>query len=307
VAGGGGAMGAWRSWVATKLDPTDAFRRSAQKDLEARIAKSPTLSAIEIEGAGLGAAMAAVSAREPWRLRLFTGFLAAAGLFLVVSLIAGWGLVPFFVVLYGGEFLVLFPMRNRVREYRLALNYVELVEHLERHPQRWIEPAFRGSVNKKIERVAREIERIPRPFHAGDAVTREWLRTKALGAATGIRELKKWTVTPTPLTYTDLLARFASDLRTVVAGRWEELPQATVPQRKPRSRIATVAYVIAALLVLAAAVASPLLGARYGDRLGGIAGTAFSVAAVFFLSRAGVPTSALADAADVADKVRAKA
>jgi hypothetical protein len=80
--------------------------------------------------------------------------------------------------------------------------------------------------------------------------TLELARTKAAG----LRELQLWVIKSGPFTFTDLAQRLATTLRTIVDGRWYELPEAQVPQGAPSRARRWVAVLAAAITLVAIAV-----------------------------------------------------
>lgn len=255
---------------------TKWYRRNLESTWAQRIDKCPALAQEDRqENRKISAALADEELRvKKAPLGVFVAAVCGAltlGLYLVLLFELDW----FFVImgsLYIAETVVLFVIWPRRRYWRLVIGMFDLLESIETSPDRWGDPNFRGSLNRKIESVARSLDRIWRQLRPGDTRTEAHLRQTSHSIARSLRELKLWVATPTPLTYTDLTDRITHGFRTVLEGRWYDLPQSAAPIPAPRRVVAKAllflaaigAIVLSALLAVqsqdAARVASPLVG-----------------------------------------------
>jgi hypothetical protein len=121
---------------------------------------------------------------------------------------------------------------------------------------RYVDPSFRGRVNRGLEKLARRIERLPNQLSPGDPGSRSVLYEKSRGCAAAVRKLKIEVAMPAADGYQTVLDKLIADLRTLVSGRWWEL-EAEEERAKfePSRRVRQlVALTISAVLVGLASV-----------------------------------------------------
>jgi hypothetical protein len=134
--------------------------------------------------------------------------------------------------------LFLFMSFNRLHHAQDAANklfFAVLV--LERDNQCGNTTKSRWAYAARLERLAREIERIPLALgRVAPTVRRECLGTSR-AKAQAIRQLEISVVKPTPSTFEDLATRLIDDLRLIIEGRWYDLPEAQYERQISRSKL----------------------------------------------------------------------
>ncbi len=97
---------------------------------------------------------------------------------------------------------------------------VDVIALLDCGEARYVDPSFRGRVNRKLEKLARRIERLPNQLSPGDPGTRSVLYEKSHGRAAAVRKLKISVAMPEADGYRIVLDKLINNLETLVSGKW---------------------------------------------------------------------------------------
>jgi hypothetical protein len=104
---------------------------------------------------------------------------------------------------------------------------------LDKHASDWSTIEQRQSLLEYLEYTAQYIQySLPRLSRTKDGFTTEWLTGNAVELAEGIRQYKKWILTPKIDTYEHLLQAIVSIFKHVLDDNWGELPQ-NKPEKIP--------------------------------------------------------------------------
>jgi len=291
----------------------DAVLGSDQYHLDrfrARLAKSPTLAHAECassEALSLGLARIAVDRRRAVRPAAFA-IIALGGVFgIAYSLYAitspgNMAFLGIIAAFYVVEIVLLGVIQPRLRESHLVFRLIETIELLDEAERNWADPNVRGRINRRIEKAARAVERMPQQLKLGDRVSLGALHGCAQECAAGLRELKTWVSMPNPVTRTDVAHRLATALEAAARGSWYDLPRRAVADieagQRHRRRLAG----LVGLLLLGAG----LYGFTADDavtKFGGAVSIAFALPA---LQAAGLQLGSLVQALDAVGKAKSK-
>ncbi len=98
------------------------------------------------------------------------------------------------------------------------------------------DPLAVRAASEAIEAAATGLrDHLKRARPTGDIRTDAWLDERADGIAAGLRELKKWLISPGPESRGALAERIEADIRCVVDARWRDLPWSESRHRRPAS------------------------------------------------------------------------
>lgn len=156
------------------------------------------------------------------------------------------------LVILGIEILLLRSgNRKRHEQYAAdALFFAILV--LESNIGDWDKTKFRWRYAARLERLAKQIERIPLALRkVAPTVRRECLRISG-AKAQAVRELELSVIKRGPSTFEDIAAQLIADLHLVIDGRWYELPEA--PYERQISRLKLAMQIIGAIIAFGGAV-----------------------------------------------------
>lgn len=275
--------------------------RHYQKVYRKKVNKSESLRTAELQQNGT--IVEALVRSTMSSFRVIVPFLLVAGPIVIIAPLTPAPLKNIMLgALYLAEIVLIAVIFPRLREFAVLQLLLELVILLETHPRRWPDPNFRGRINRDLEKVARKIEKLPQQLRPRDPATRSWLLVRADGAATNVRELKRWVSTPNPFTFTDLVERLIGYLSTIADGRWFDLPQSAVERQPRRNTWRQVRLLVLAVLAIATATLVLIKGVPNASIIGSVLGTV----AVGALSASGFSVATIAQAADIADKFETK-
>ena len=222
----------------------------------------------------------AVAAPPAWPGVIGAALLVAVGMAAVSS--AAWTL-PGAV----GSIRLAFLMRNLPRAAVLE-RLLDLLSQIER-PDLRTEMTRRDSWIRLLEAAAKRTERdLARAVPARDPQTAEWVRERASGAATALRNLKRHIAAPTPNGWDALAAGLRHDAAVLAGGdfglmRWAQPPSAAARRRSMlrTTLIISQRIFVAAAPVVAVFALQPVLKLTGSDLVWARGGTIFW--AVFYL------------------------
>jgi hypothetical protein len=111
-------------------------------------------------------------------------------------------------------------------------HYAMLIWLLRTGARRWYHRDFQRNVLIRLEIVALAFERYwHRQARGGDAVTKEWLRSRCVRIAAAIRSLKLWVLSPKRDSREQLIMRLVDDLNVIAIGEIDRLSQKDVTSR----------------------------------------------------------------------------
>jgi hypothetical protein len=157
----------------------------------------------------------------------------------------------------------------------------------------WRSSGFRYGIARRVERVARYVERIPLGFRGiAPSVRRDAMKVSE-EKAQALRQLEASVIIPSSLTQTELIDRLKSDLWSIADNRWYELPDGQ-PTERVRSRWVPIFQITTAVLTIGLAIFVATLAVKMGP-VYSLAGALLLSLGVWLLNRAGLPTEYLSD------------
>lgn len=150
----------------------------------------------------------------------------------------------------------------------------------------WTESRFRWKFAADLEEIAHDLERIPSGVRrVAPEIKRDLLMT-AQAKAQSLRQLEMQIIKAGPTAPAEILERLTSDLRTVLEGRWFDLPGDDSEEKSPRWPIVT--RITCAIAAIAVAVAFLVFFPKLGSATSVIA-TVLIVSAIGLFDVSGVP------------------
>lgn len=212
------------------------------------------------------------------------------------------GISVYAVALGLGLFLYWHWARKQYAEFRAASVLLSTLHALESQPARWrTNTDFRWSLIANLESIALAVENIPLAYLSGAPHVRGRAAELARAKADAVRELQLWVLRPEHFTYTDLAQRLANALRTIVDGRWYELPEAYAAP-SPSNRILRFVVSSASVLVIASVLILVVLSPKLGPVVS-VAVPILSVMSIALLNVAGLPVTVLGQYAEIGAKL----
>jgi hypothetical protein len=129
-------------------------------------------------------------------------------------------LLVFFIKLFERQIRISYPDAVLVH---ILLNILSIVE---RQPRRWAELGFRRQLIPMLEDAAICIQHgFRRQCQSGDDTVDRWVQDITERQAAGLRELKKWVLTPKSDTRNQFIARIGASLSQITSGNWDAFEQ----------------------------------------------------------------------------------
>lgn len=129
------------------------------------------------------------------------------------------------VLLYVSTFFYTSWVFRFVNEERATFKLFQIVIWLENGHHDWHDSKFRRGLARRLEVVAKMVERIPQASRGiAPGVQRDLVKISK-AKAQAIRELEMLVIMPESLTFADLFDRLTKDLYTLADDRWYELPE----------------------------------------------------------------------------------
>jgi hypothetical protein len=183
--------------------------------------------------------------------------------------------------------MVLHPRQEGLAMARLF----NIVYSLEKKPIQWPNSRFRWQIARRLEVIARKVERIPLTSRGlAPTVKSEALRMSR-AKAQAIRQLELWAIRPMAFTFTDLVQRLTSDLCKMVDDRWYDLPEAD-DFRIERSKWFFALQIGGVVLIIGATIALAAFAAKLGSAAS-ILVVILPALAVALLNNIGISTSVI--------------
>jgi hypothetical protein len=215
------------------------------------------------------------------------------------------GLFLAIVQIYSAIWLY-FSINRNVHDYNLVRPLMRLMVDIESNVDKWDVFHFRVSVVRKLEEVARRLERIPTSSGASDPYVLSQLTDRAAECAASMRQLQVQVAMSTTDTWDNLSKDLSDRLLLLADGRWHELPRADLSaaqklneehrrQKRGRTRIAL--SLIAALLAFGAAAG---VVTQLNESIAALLTPFLISTSVTFLGAAGIELKALTDATNIA-------
>jgi hypothetical protein len=199
--------------------------------------------------------------------------------------------------------------RYRAVTTRLPLRLFLILLDLETNGSRWDLFHYRVTIIRKMERLAREVQRIPRSTGVTDAYVLGLLTERADECAASLRHLQVQAAMPEDDTRQRVITDLTSRFLLLVDGRWYDLPRAEIDHlvrahaRRRRQRGRIIISVVAATVVFAGA----LLSATQLDPSTAELITPFLLSSVItILGAAGIEFKALGDSINIAHNATSK-
>jgi hypothetical protein len=258
----------------------------ARRYYQDQAAESPSLRALQ-PSIILKLAANDVSRLVQARIALLIIVPAVAG-YLYITLSSGefYISVTVGIVLLGIEQFMLWVLRDGRYEEFAADRLFFVIRELERNSQFWSDTKFRWSHAADLEMAARALERIPFSLRRVAPGVRKEVVTTSRAKAQAMRDLEIRAIKPGTFTYSDMTNRLTEDMRTILEGRWYELPEATYEPQVSRWLLAL--RFCGAFILIGGAIT--LIG--FASKLGSAASvlaTILIAVAIYFLNMAGIP------------------
>jgi len=196
------------------------------------------------------------------------------------------------VAAVGGIFLItieVFILNRSDRQNRqqnAADQFFFAVSALARNEACWQDSKFRWKIAADVERIARNVERIPLGLSGvAPSVRRDCLMMSG-SKAQALRELELLAIRPGPSAYTDLLKQLIDGLLIISEGRWYDLPEAQYERQV--SRHVRALQIGVAFIAFAGAVILLSFIPKLGEAAP-VSATALVAISVAFAHSAGMP------------------
>jgi hypothetical protein len=189
---------------------------------------------------------------------------------------------------YITEIAMLINSGRRLLPEDVVVNTYELILCVEDERAHWGMISTQAAVNKKIEALAKQYERLPLLLATGDAAEKITLEAWGAGLAAELRTWKPRVMKPSFLGPKELLEYLGTHLRLQLQNRWDELPvvdSSDGPKVNSGTRQPMVAVFGVGLVLLA--VSLPAVGAFFGLAETSV-GAIIGVLAMTVLDKAGV-------------------
>jgi len=161
---------------------------------------------------------------------------------------------------------------------------------IERNSKFWNDTDCRWRYAAVLERVARDLERIPYEIkHIAPSARRDLLSISR-AKAQAMRDLEVRTINPKEFTDNDMTKRLMQDMCTILEGRWYELPEESYEQQVSKWSLAL--QLTGAFILIGGAITLVGLAAKLGP-LASILATLLIAIALYFLNTAGIPTGVM--------------
>jgi hypothetical protein len=189
-------------------------------------------------------------------------------------------------------FFALLWMVLRSRQEGLAMLYLfSTTCFLEANPTQWPNSKFRWRIARRLEAIARRIERIPLASRALALTVKSEALKMGRTKAQAIRQLELWAIRPMAFTFTDLVEQLTSDLCKMVDDRWYDLPEADDFGVKP-SKWFYIVRLGGAVLIIGVTIVLITFATKLGSAAS-ILAVILPALAVALLNSAGISTSVI--------------
>jgi hypothetical protein len=169
-----------------------------------------------------------------------------------------------------------------------ATRLLRTIAVLEHNISRWPTSEFRWDIARRLEYIAKSVERIPLGLRSVAPDVRRQASETSKAKAQAIRELELSAIQPGPSTFSNLVHQLCEDMVTITDGRWYELPEA-VPSERHSPWWMRVAAMIGSILIAAGGIAVLTYSAKIGPASAVLAPILFAGSLVL-LSTAGIPS-----------------
>jgi hypothetical protein len=163
-----------------------------------------------------------------------------------------------------------------------------MIRNLERNVQFWSSnTGLRWNCAAGLEKVARDLERIPLELREVAASVRRKMLMDSQLKAQAMRDLEIQAIKPGAFTSSDMTNRLTQDLSIILEGRWYELPEA--PYVHQVSRWLFALQLCGAFILIGAGITAITFTSKVGPGAATAATILFAIA-VYVLNRVGVST-----------------
>jgi hypothetical protein len=180
--------------------------------------------------------------------RIFSSYRYDTPIFLIYAIFIGlilcfvYLISLFFTLLLISLFrlLLIRPHHSIYPEAFLVDGLLQILNLLEKNPNKWIDLPFKRKLMLGIEKISTCIETdIVSQLSTSDIATDFWLKQTFVKIASGIRSLKKGICTPKTDTYNEVTKFIANTFINIAKGDWDNLTQAE-PEKVSKPKFITV-------------------------------------------------------------------
>jgi hypothetical protein len=180
-----------------------------------------------------------------------------------------------------------------LNEERAVLWLFFAIRELEK-TENWQATRFRYGIARRVEHVAKRVERIPLAFRGIAPSVRGDVMKVSKAKAQALRLLEASIIMPSAITRTELIDRLSNDLCSIKNERWYELPEDQAVEQV-RSRWIPIVQVSASVLIIGLAIFVPTLAGKVGFLYSSLVAALLLSLGLALLNQAGLSTRYLSD------------